>query len=474
MADILALIRDPKITLDQFKAAVGDRDPNVIDPKTETNKSLEHAIAYNKLDFVKYLIEKGADVKKLEYVNKTDATSYFLVCLELNRSLEYYKVLLDAGLSPDAPATPDRTTLMKAAEKDNKELFDLFLERGANINHQVRSGLTPLFSAVRTKNNYYFTELIKRGADVNKGIDEYEKNETLLMRVVYYASIETEPDEEMYWDVIPPDITISRIRVLLEKGADTTAKTTDGETAADIAIKRYDLDYADMYDEIIKMIGSPEDKSRIEGLNRFKQFQKFNVYTKINKFDKRVLQSYTQFGDRIINQVLRGNVSDSPERNPVFIENVRNFMKEYSFVEDSKVGLVRSYFTLFMNTFRKTVPVLESQLTVYRGIRRQQDLSFHGNEFLSTSLSKNVAKRFQSSICCFITIHLQPGIRALWIEPTSFYPEEKEVLIAPPFQIIKNVKIDENTFEITIGPKSYTRGATRRRKTNKRNNTRKT
>jgi hypothetical protein len=173
-----------------------------------------------------------------------------------------------------------------------------------------------------------------------------------------------------------------------------------------------------------------------------------------------ILQSYTDVGDGIINQVLRGNFN-------TLTEDSINLLKKYT-LEDTKIGAIPYYVSSFMNIVKKS-PVIKETLRLYRGIKGEEHIDMHKNDIISTSYLPGVIQQFKGNKCCSIVIEVKPGVRAVWIEKVSFYPEEREVIIIPPYQIeMKNT--GKGNFLATISP--YVRKSGTRRKTLRRKNLR--
>jgi Leucine-rich repeat (LRR) protein len=196
-------------------------------------------------------------------------------------------------------------------------------------------------------------------------------------------------------------------------------------------------------------------------LGDFMDEQKEFLKSLTNK-QRNILYFYTQYGDRVINEVLRGNISNIKKHNPVFITNLLMFIKNndiYKRKENNKnnstrkitnTGIVKEFISDFLNVFKK-VPLLKDEVNVYRGVKRKEDINNHGNEFLSTSYFKIIANKFAGDGCCALVITLKPGVRALWIEPISRFPNEKEILICPPFKF-EETSHNNGVYNITISP----------------------
>lgn len=74
------------------------------------------------------------------------------------------KWFLDSGVDPDEPNYDESTPLIAAARAQEKDTFDLLLERGANIHHVSRWGKTVLGATVATGSDIWTKYVISRGA----------------------------------------------------------------------------------------------------------------------------------------------------------------------------------------------------------------------------------------------------------------------------------------------------------------------
>ena len=188
--------------------------------------------------------------------------------------------------------------------------------------------------------------------------------------------------------------------------------------------------------------------------------------------EQELLRTYTYKGDRVINNILRYKVAPTqPTEIVPHITKLAPSIKVYSRrggeVETTVptpseikkkepaeiVGTLPLYINKFLNIFKK-VPVLKKSLTVYRGIEGTEGLNIHDNQFLSTSYEQGPGRRFAGSKCCFLTITLQPGVRALFIEPLSEFENEKEILVGPPFKATVTKGANEKEYNVTISPVS--------------------
>ena len=143
---------------------------------------------------IELLIQNGADIN---VIFNTDGINKNLLGfnLQLNNEIlmyKLYKILIEAGLNPDAHTDAQLPILFRAIHRKDKKLFDFFIENGADVNKVVRNR-SPLYIACGTyiritiPQIYYVEELIKKGADVNKLVDN--KESTVKQEHVIHSNI---------------------------------------------------------------------------------------------------------------------------------------------------------------------------------------------------------------------------------------------------------------------------------------------
>jgi hypothetical protein len=138
--------------------------------------------------------------------------------------------------------------------------------------------------------------------------------------------------------------------------------------------------------------------------------------------DFEVLTSYTRFGDTIINNVLRG-------KTPPDIARAFKQIQAKGVVSLSRIGGIQGYVRKFQDLFNKA-PRLRTEMVVYRGYKERTDIPASSG-YLSTTTNPKIAKMFIHDTCCFTTIHVQPGVRTLWLKLLSSFPDEDEILLGP-------------------------------------------
>ena len=129
------------------------------------------------------------------------------------QDLEIIRLLLD--LEPSNIHYLDNRPffLFIAAMKGNKDMVNLLLDRGADVDEQNRHGQTALVRAVQDKHLDIVRLLLDRGADVNG--KDFQENTPLMWACSGY----------------PPDKDI--VELLLERGADKTLRDSRGQTILD-------------------------------------------------------------------------------------------------------------------------------------------------------------------------------------------------------------------------------------------------
>lgn len=177
--------------------------------------------------------------------------------------------------------------------------------------------------------------------------------------------------------------------------------------------------------------------------------------------EKAILNSYTHHGDRITNAVLRGTP----------LEGMRHHIESLPMTEPkgTTLGLIPSYVAKFMNVIKKA-PIVTEEMTLYRGINAGSSpyQESNGNEVLSTTYDPKIAKTFAGSSsvdhCCFITIRVIPGVRVLWIEPISRFPDEREVILIPPFMEVIESRKTLRDLVVAVSPSKRSGGTRKTRR----------
>jgi hypothetical protein len=165
--------------------------------------------------------------------------------------------------------------------------------------------------------------------------------------------------------------------------------------------------------------------------------------------ERKVLASYTKYGDQLINGFLRGQWNNKSlfdfissrmagpreDDTPSWDEVFGDIFKDLT--EDNCMAQVSSYVKKYIELFKK-VPPVEKPIRVFRGVRvndtfdpRKSGIKSPTIDFLSTTYAPDdsLLNRYAGEGCCIYEFVIYPGVRALWIQPLSYYRHEKEILI---------------------------------------------
>lgn len=137
-----------------------------IDKKEIGRTALHEACTNGHSDIVEYLLEKGADINAQVIVDSKPMTPTPLICAAKSNHFELVKYLLEKKADPDLADEYDFTPLAYAVINNNKNLINLLLSYGANINYPVINGAGILMLAAYVNNTDLFRFLVWKGADV--------------------------------------------------------------------------------------------------------------------------------------------------------------------------------------------------------------------------------------------------------------------------------------------------------------------
>lgn len=231
-------------TADTLKLLANDSWPN----STSNNSTpLIEAIEHNRIDNVKFLIEKGANPNKRVGCRspiRAALNNHNVAQLLFNRGAEIYRPVKKCG-----------QLLNIAVQFDKEETIDLLITNGADVNGIGKTGDTPLLLASgrlfphREAQPEIMDILIDNGADVNAK-DDY--GSTALMNAVSSNSLEAvkllldsgakpnKADMSGFTPLILATQLKSRLdimEVLLASGADPNKRTDNGSTALHYSIR---------------------------------------------------------------------------------------------------------------------------------------------------------------------------------------------------------------------------------------------
>ncbi len=484
------------------KAAISNNldviNKNVNDAKTAQNLFNYTIIRNPSVPILDLLVQKGANPLKFSSTYKLvedNNINAILYLLKKNVSFEdsdlelaissYKKEITDAMLQGNIKFSPgDSQPLWTAVNQNNYDLVKKLIEKGSPVADNNKISFGP-YLVYNDANLEIIKLLLQNGLTLNDVRETYInfiisiKNYDILGLLIKFK-------------LFKPDNKYSKI-LLLNLLKDHQFDLVQLLYNEGVELDKYEFEISKMYDDPeiisflnlnnidypkIRLIGTTGKDTRSMYNYKYEQVKFLNSLT---LYEKQLLSIYTEHsGYKVINEVLRQNVKEMNEiiLNPTFMQALSQFKYRYSnqltSSNENKIGLVKEYIVNVLNIFKKAPP-LKEELTVYRGVQREEDIHLHGNELLSTSYDKDYAKsQFQKQApCCLLTITLKPGIRTIWIEYVSSIPIEHEILIGPPFQI-ELQKVDSANYNVVISRKTAYRTGARRRTYRRKNKGKKT
>jgi ankyrin repeat protein len=213
----------------------GLENPSALPKQKILDQSLFALVEHDNKQGVSDLIVQKANINTKD---RSDLTPLFYV-----RSKEMAELLIDHGADINAKAFNDKTPLLMAATASNKEVVDVLLTKGADPNAKTKDGYTPLHGAVKSKSIAIIEALLAAGADPNAKtkdgytlLHEATKSESIAIIEALLAAgadpnIKTEGSTPLHYAVENNDYDIAKL--LLTKGADPNHLNKSGKTPAD-------------------------------------------------------------------------------------------------------------------------------------------------------------------------------------------------------------------------------------------------
>jgi len=173
--------------------------------------ALHHAASSGEIEVAKLLIAHGGDINERDLHG---ATPLFLAA-ESNHP-EMVKALLDLKADPAIPGGSDATPLTAAAFNGNAKIVDLLLSHGADGKTADKTGKSAVLYASARGFTGVVERLLASGVDVNA---VYANNLTALMWAAGYA------------EDVPEEDGVKTVGLLLDKGAKLNEQDDRGQTA---------------------------------------------------------------------------------------------------------------------------------------------------------------------------------------------------------------------------------------------------
>jgi len=221
----------------------------------EIQSNFFQAILDDNFNGADYLLSLGADINAIAvntYVVKVGRqyASTGLGETALHMTATYGKIdgvkwLLGKGADVNIKATNDGSTpllraiFMGTVLYNSLDIANLLINKGADINVQDDNGWTPLHHAANAGNNDFVRMLLEKGANINAKTD---KDWTALYLAVRDCPIDTDRHTRKAIDGQPlylgvRDSQIDTVKLLLEEGAAVNVADNEDHTIMQIAKK---------------------------------------------------------------------------------------------------------------------------------------------------------------------------------------------------------------------------------------------
>jgi ankyrin repeat protein len=140
---------------------------------------LFHSVEKNHFEITQLLLKHGANVRAKPQINPEKSIIFYA------KSKEMLALLLDNGADPDHRIAQGRSILFTMLKKDNREMVQLLVDKGVNINLTDNEGSTPLIYYFQRKNqktnNHAYIPLVGK-CDLN--IQDANGNTALMYAIL--------------------------------------------------------------------------------------------------------------------------------------------------------------------------------------------------------------------------------------------------------------------------------------------------
>lgn len=209
-------------------------NPALIRARDEAKATALHvAVANSKVDLVKFLLEKKAEINAKDELEQTPL--FLATGPDTEEGLAITELLLAAQADPNLADAEGNTPLHQVTETAFAEML---LAKGASVGAKNNEGRTPLHTAVAAGAKVVVEFLLNNKADVNAGDQEGNTPLHLLINRI---------DADHDW-------TLSIGDILIDNKADVNAKNKAGATPLKLALDHKDAGLV----ELLKKHGAKE------------------------------------------------------------------------------------------------------------------------------------------------------------------------------------------------------------------------
>jgi cytohesin len=211
----------------------GPRQPQ----PTQLTKSLHQAAASGKIDEVKSLISKGANVD-----NREDG--YLKTALHraaINGHDDIVELLIARGADINARDVDGATALHNASGKGHKEIVEILIAKGADVNAKDIKGDTSLYYAARYEHRDVIELLLEKGATISTihqaaYMGDLAKLESFIKEGADINALDDHGYSPLHYAA--QNGKNEAVELLIAKEADVNSKNNNGQTPIDVAYQR--------------------------------------------------------------------------------------------------------------------------------------------------------------------------------------------------------------------------------------------
>jgi len=183
------------------------------------------------------------ELKLLDFLNPNSKDEQALIIAATDGDFEKVEELLDKGVNPEVTSASDATPLLLAASRGHLEIVEALINAGADVNRTDDDQRTALHWASLKNHTMVVMLLLNNGADLNKQdaklytplfFAAWSDATSTLEFLLQKDGIEVELMNFQGWTplIIASDKgNVGSVGLLLEAGANTTARSQAGATA---------------------------------------------------------------------------------------------------------------------------------------------------------------------------------------------------------------------------------------------------